>query len=172
MLSALNSWGLFRFRWVAIKFAITVGGLYLGIWWLGRWLDQAVLATENGGIGPVEHSVVWGCALIAAMTFAAWLAVVKPWGQLRAGQRARRELYTRRPLSGVPAQPSAPPSRCTPLTSRPPKRRVIPAAAGTRPGTRCRRRSRSTSASRCSAVLELMSVAGSLACGVLLPHPR
>ena len=94
MLSALTSWGLFRFRWVAIKFAITVGGLYLGIWWLGHWLDEAVLANENGGIGPIKHSVVWGCALIAAMAFAAWLAVAKPWGQLRTNQRARRQPET------------------------------------------------------------------------------
>ena len=82
MLSALSSWGLFRFTWVAVKFGITIGGLYLGIWHLSSWLEQGVRASETGAVGPVGYSVFWGTALITAMVFATWLSVAKPWGRM------------------------------------------------------------------------------------------
>ncbi|MGH3927439.1 MAG: hypothetical protein ACRDTT_32015, partial [Pseudonocardiaceae bacterium] len=87
MLSALTSWGFFRFTWVAVKFGITIGGLYLGIWHLGSWLEQGVRASETGGVGPVGYSVFWATALIAAMVFATWLSVAKPWGRMSLARR-------------------------------------------------------------------------------------
>lgn len=96
MLSALTSWGFFRFTWVVVKFGITIGGLYLGIGHLGSWLEQGVRASETGGVGPVGYSVFWASVLIAAMVFATWLSVAKPWGRIsppRGGSstRSRRE---------------------------------------------------------------------------------
>jgi len=91
MLSALTSWGFFRFTWVTVKLAVTIGGLYLGIAHLGQWLHAGVLASETGGLGPVSLSVYWASALIVALVFASWLSVAKPWGRLRPAQRVRRE---------------------------------------------------------------------------------
>ncbi len=64
MLSALTSWGFFRFTWVTVKLAVTIGGLYLGIAHLGQWLHAGVLASETGGLGPVSLSVYWASALL------------------------------------------------------------------------------------------------------------
>ncbi|MGH3914696.1 MAG: hypothetical protein ACRDTC_15010 [Pseudonocardiaceae bacterium] len=101
MLSALTSWGFFRFTWVAVKFGITIGGLYLGIWHLGSWLEEGVRASETGGVGPVGYSVFWAAALIIAMVFATWLSVAKPWGRMPP---------TRRSSSARPRrEPDAPP---------------------------------------------------------------
>ncbi|MGQ0773836.1 MAG: hypothetical protein ACT4NY_05380 [Pseudonocardiales bacterium] len=96
MLSALTSWGFFRFTWVAVKFGITIGGLYLGIWHLGSWLEQGVRASETGGVGPVGYSVFWGVVLIAAMVFATWLSVAKPWGRMSLPRRGSPTRSTRR----------------------------------------------------------------------------
>lgn len=87
MLSALTSWGFFRFTWVAVKFGITLGGLYLGIRHLSSWLEQGVRASATNGVGPVGHSVFWGAALIAAMVFATWLSVAKPGGRMSLTRR-------------------------------------------------------------------------------------
>jgi len=91
MLCALTSWGFFRFTWVAAKLAVTIGGLYLGIAHLGQWLHAGVLASETGGLGPVNLSVYWASALIVALVFASWLSVAKPWGRIRPARRVRRE---------------------------------------------------------------------------------
>lgn len=91
MLCALTSWGFFRFTWVAVKLSVTIGGLYLGIAHLGQWLRAGVLASETGGLGPVDLSVYWATGLIGALVFASWLSVAKPWGRLRPAQRVRRE---------------------------------------------------------------------------------
>ena len=95
MLSALTSWGFFRFTWVAVKFSITIGGLYLGIWHLSSWLEQGVRASETGEVGPVGYSVFWGSALIAAMVFATWLSVAKPWGRMSLTRRGSPGRLTR-----------------------------------------------------------------------------
>ncbi len=99
MLSALTSWGFFRFTWVVVKFGITIGGLYLGIWHLGSWLEQGVQASETGGVGPVGRSVYWGAALIVAMVFATWLSIAKPWGWMLWRRRSapRRDSLARSP---------------------------------------------------------------------------
>ncbi len=91
VLSALTSWGFFRFTWVAVKLAVTIGGLYLGIAHLGQWLHAGVLASATGGLGPVDLSVYWATALIVALVLASWLSVAKPWGRIRPGKRVRRE---------------------------------------------------------------------------------
>lgn len=93
MLSALTSWGLLRFWWVAVKFGLTLSCLYLGIFHLGQWLDQAVRAAAAGGTGAAStvQNIAGGTAIIVAICFMAWVSEAKPWGRLRRAARGRRD---------------------------------------------------------------------------------
>lgn len=98
MLGVLTPWGFVRHRWVVTKLLITVGGLYLGVAWLGRWLEEAVAASAAGGLGPVGIYLVWGALLIGALMLATWLGVAKPGGPTRWGRNRTR----RPPAPGTP----------------------------------------------------------------------
>lgn len=89
MLSLLTPWGLLRFWWVTVKFVVTLAGIYLGIAYLGGWLEQAVHAAAAGdsGAGPAWRVMVGGWAVVAAIAFMAWVSTAKPWGRIRAAGR-------------------------------------------------------------------------------------
>lgn len=89
-LSATTTWGYFHHWWVATKFAMTVGQLYLGIFVLSGQLHAAADASAAGldaGTGPMAVT-----AALMASAFAAqvWLSVAKPWGRTPLAARAPR----------------------------------------------------------------------------------
>ncbi|WP_019203244.1 PDR/VanB family oxidoreductase [Tsukamurella sp. 1534] len=87
VLAAVTTWGYFRYRWVAAKFVITLGQLYLGIGVLSPRLNDAVSAVRGGG-EPGIVPLAAGTALMAsALAFQAWLSVAKPGGRTRRGER-------------------------------------------------------------------------------------
>lgn len=80
VLAAATPFGFFHHRWVAVKFAITVAQLYLGIVVLSARLDGAhsdPAGTSPAGLLPLT------LLMVAAITFQAWLSIDKPWGRTR-----------------------------------------------------------------------------------------
>jgi len=75
MLSATTPWGYFRHWWVAAKFVITVGQLYVGIFILSDNLEAAA----HGHVTP--WLPVGTACMISAFAFQTWLSVAKPWGR-------------------------------------------------------------------------------------------
>lgn len=94
MLSALTAWGYFRHWWVLVKFVITVGQLYVGVFVLSALLADAVRAAEPGGSGPGLRLVVPTVLMCSAIAFQAWLSIAKP------GKRT--------PWAGAAKPPTAP----------------------------------------------------------------
>lgn len=82
VLAAATPWGLFRHRWVAAKFAITLIQLYIGIFVLSGKLGAAEAGT------PAPSGLLVGPVLTAcAIAFQAWLSVAKPGGRLRTARK-------------------------------------------------------------------------------------
>lgn len=78
-LAALTGWGFFHHWWVAVKFAITVGQLYLGIFVLSGRLHE--IADSGGTSGDLVAMAVTAALMAGAVAAQAWLSVVKPWGR-------------------------------------------------------------------------------------------
>lgn len=88
-LAATTTWGYFHHWWVATKFVITFGQLYLGIFVLSAAMPDVLTAASRGEDGPAA-SVALGAGLMAgALAFQAWLSVAKPWGRTPLAARAR-----------------------------------------------------------------------------------
>ncbi|ANZ38459.1 hypothetical protein BBK82_22730 [Lentzea guizhouensis] len=75
MLSATTPWGYFRHWWVAAKFMITTGQLYVGIFILSDNLEAAA----HGHVTP--WLPVGTACMISAFALQTWLSVAKPWGR-------------------------------------------------------------------------------------------
>lgn len=78
LLSAGTAWGLSRYWWVLIKFAITLIQLYLGVFVLSGALDTAVTTARSGVPGPGLPLALGAGLMAAAIAFQAWLSITKP----------------------------------------------------------------------------------------------
>jgi hypothetical protein len=76
-----TEWGLFRYYWVLVKFALTVGAVTI--------LLQHMPAVSRGHAARAEVVHAGGGLLVLFMTTA--LSVYKPWGRTRYGQRKQQE---------------------------------------------------------------------------------
>lgn len=84
-LAALTSWGFFLHWWVAVKFAVTIGQLYLGIFVLsGRLHRVAEVGGESGDLVAMSATAALMAGAIAAQ---AWVSLAKPWGRTPLGAR-------------------------------------------------------------------------------------
>ncbi len=77
MLAALTAWGYLRYWWVAVKFAITLTQLYVGMFVLSPRLEAAG-GPEAGDAGAL---IAGSALMVGAIAFQAWISVTKPWRQ-------------------------------------------------------------------------------------------
>lgn len=86
--SRLTSWGFFQFRWVTVKWALTVGVMLYGPLFLARWDRniQAISRLEglkallNPAYAQLRSLYDWsGIALIAILVFMSVISTLKPW---------------------------------------------------------------------------------------------
>lgn len=89
-ISLLTNWGFFRFKWVTIKWILTVGSILFGTFFLGPWLNgmEALSTTEGFQIAQSEtyqHSLQmiksFGNLQVASLIFMVFISVLKPWGK-------------------------------------------------------------------------------------------
>ncbi|MGD9530444.1 MAG: hypothetical protein AB7V44_27105 [Pseudonocardia sp.] len=85
-LSALTSWGFFHHWWVAAKFTVTIGQLYLGIFVLSDRLHR--VADSGGTSGDLVAMAMTAALMAGAIAAQAWLSVAKPWGRTPLAARA------------------------------------------------------------------------------------
>ncbi|MGE3286894.1 MAG: hypothetical protein AB7J32_12445 [Pseudonocardia sp.] len=78
-LAALTGWGFFHHWWVAVKFTVTVGQLYLGIFVLSDRLHR--VADSGGTSGDLDTMSMTAALMAGAIAAQAWLSVAKPWGR-------------------------------------------------------------------------------------------
>ena len=90
MLSAMTSWGLFRYWWVTWKFVLTVVGIAFGIGLLGQWSEALTQASEQGVAMPVGRVIAGAASVVAGLALAVWLSVAKPGGRVKRGAQTRQ----------------------------------------------------------------------------------
>lgn len=90
MLAAATPWGFFRHWWVAVKFAITLVQLHLGIFVLSGALADSASAAAEGRTGPAVPLAVGSALMAGAIAFQAWVSVAKPWSTTPWTPRERR----------------------------------------------------------------------------------
>lgn len=89
ILAAVTTWGYFHHWWVAVKFVLTVGQLYVGIFVLSATLHETVTATEQGADGPALPLAAASGLMAGVLAFQVWVSVAKPWGRTPRGARAK-----------------------------------------------------------------------------------
>jgi hypothetical protein len=89
-----TDWGLFRYYWVLVKFALTVGAVII--------LLKHMPAVSRGHGAQAEVIHAGGGVLVLLMTTT--LSVYKPWGRTRYGRRKQQE--RRGALGGTPLSAS------------------------------------------------------------------
>lgn len=88
-LSAMTTWGYFHHWWVATKFVVTFGQLYVGIFVLSSALHDTADAAALGQDGPAAPMAVASVLMASAFAAQVWLSVAKPWGRTPLAARAR-----------------------------------------------------------------------------------
>jgi hypothetical protein len=76
-----TEWGLFRYYWILVKFALTVGAVTILL------LHMPAVSRKSGVQAEVVHAGGGLLALLATTT----LSVYKPWGRTRYGRRKQQE---------------------------------------------------------------------------------
>ena len=91
--SLLTGWGFFKFRWVAMKWILTVSAILFGTFFLGPWekllMDLSGDASVNifSNVTYQETQLLhfgFGTLQVAVLLLTVYLSVYKPWGK-RAG---------------------------------------------------------------------------------------
>ncbi|APE35393.1 hypothetical protein BOX37_17175 [Nocardia mangyaensis] len=54
ILAAVTAWGYLHYWWVGLRFVLTLGQLYLGIFVLSAAMRETVVAAEQGSDGPAS----------------------------------------------------------------------------------------------------------------------
>jgi hypothetical protein len=96
VVSVGTKWGLFKYYWIVVKLALTVGTILSGMFLLQELVSRMIAATA--GTGPMTVSALGTApALLIAVSLANVLMLVaatvisvyKPWGTIRRKDRDR-----------------------------------------------------------------------------------
>lgn len=90
LLSWLTNWGFFKYYWIIVKLAVTVGAVLFGTFFLGPWVNAIEAYSAKHGLESLQNAwflsrfrmnLGFGSVqalLICAMIF---ISVLKPWGR-------------------------------------------------------------------------------------------
>ncbi|MDD7940193.1 hypothetical protein PHK61_17355 [Actinomycetospora lutea] len=98
VLAWTTAWGLVHHWWVAVKAAITLAALWVGIAILSPVLDELAA----GGTPAPAAQVAGAAAMASAVAFQAWVSVAKPWSRTPVARRERARGRARLPQAGAP----------------------------------------------------------------------
>jgi len=88
LISWLTSWGFFTFKWVTIKWILTVASIIFGTFWLGPWLNgmeelsavERALALDNPTSLHYRLMLTISSPIqVGSLVFMVFLSVFKPW---------------------------------------------------------------------------------------------
>jgi hypothetical protein len=94
LLGLKTRWGLLRYRWVAVKLALTAALLLFTPIWMGAWIGEAVALTRPPSL-PDDPAyllvrtelLVGSVTIVSTLLVVTVISVVKPWGRLRRKPR-------------------------------------------------------------------------------------
>jgi len=84
--SSYTEWGFFKYRWITIKWIITVSAITFGTFYLGPWIQKMIVLSSNQETfesyqytsTQIKHFIS-GSVQAISLLFAVWLSVYKPW---------------------------------------------------------------------------------------------
>lgn len=85
LISLATKWGLWRYWWVIVKFALTVAVIVFSTFGVGAWVEQSIASTSiRGTESPVALQLILGALTnLAAFLFMTWASIAKPWPKTR-----------------------------------------------------------------------------------------
>jgi len=99
LLSWLTPWGFFKWRWVTVKWGLTVIMTLFGVFYLSPWLHEMADITVSDPIGVLHNETFlakrWllslsGGPMFLAMFFLVFISVVTPWSARYKGKSSSR----------------------------------------------------------------------------------
>jgi hypothetical protein len=86
-----TDWGLFRYYWIVVKFALTVGAVTILLLHIPAVSRKSGVQAEVGRKSGVEAEVVHAGGGLLVLLATTTLSVYKPWGRTRYGRRKQLE---------------------------------------------------------------------------------
>ncbi len=86
--ATFTRWGWFRFRWINVKWIITLAGMLVGIFFLGPWVVAMLEISKTEGLAALTNQeylyalkmTMWiGSIQLASTLFALFISTFKPW---------------------------------------------------------------------------------------------
>ncbi len=84
-----TNWGFFKFRWVTVKWILTVAQILFGTFVLGPLLNGSVLLAGSPGadysliLQKLQMLNILGTAQVSLLIFMAVISIFKPWKNLK-----------------------------------------------------------------------------------------
>jgi hypothetical protein len=88
MFSMLTPWGFFKWRWVTVKWIVTIIMTLFGVFYLSPWLHEMAAITVSDPAGALQNETfianqrmlsLSGGPMFVAMFFLIFVSVIKPW---------------------------------------------------------------------------------------------
>ena len=86
--SLFTNWGFFKHAWITVKWAINIGGVLFGTFFLGPWLNSLPPISKTLGAAALSDPLyihnkfmnqTFGPVQVATLVFAVFISVLKPW---------------------------------------------------------------------------------------------
>jgi len=121
----LTPWGFFKWRWIVVKWSLTIAMSVFGMLYLSPWLhEMADIATADPN-GVLQNQTfifdrqmlsVSGAPMFLAMFFLVFVSMIKPWsGRSKARSAARSAARLAASSQATNLIPDAPPLRVSSL---------------------------------------------------------
>jgi len=88
----MTPWGFFKYRWITVKWIITVSLILFGTFFLGPWINQMAFISVNEYASALVNpnylydekmNMTWGSIQFGINIFLVIISVLKPWKQLK-----------------------------------------------------------------------------------------
>jgi uncharacterized membrane protein len=88
--SMLTNWGWFKFKWITVKWIITLYGILFGTFFLGPWLNSLPLMADTSGLKALTFPkfiystnmlYIFGVFQVFTLIFAILISTLKPWNK-------------------------------------------------------------------------------------------
>ncbi len=95
--SLFTPWGFFRHAWVTVKWAVTVGAILFGTFFLGPWVNRCATLAENLGLEALQDTAYqsarslnsgFGLLQVSLLVATVFVSILKPWKKKGKGQAA------------------------------------------------------------------------------------
>lgn len=83
-----TNWGFFKYRWITVKWVLTIGMVLLGTFLMGPWVNGNVYPVEKISnytldnkefFNHVMQTILWGSIQVTLLIMVVVISVLRPW---------------------------------------------------------------------------------------------